>query len=332
MGAESAGRARATWDLTAVGDLCADLVLANPPGQPVAGRELLVEDARLALGGATAILAAAAARLGLRARLVGKVGDDVFGHFLLGELGRAGVNTDLVVIAPTERTAVTVALSRPDDRALLTYAGTIATFGPADLSPAALDDTRHLHLSSYFLQRALQPACADLFRRARARGITTSLDTGDDPDEGWEAGLADLLPATDYFFPNEREALGIAGATRADEAAARLAARSGGAVVVKRGAAGAYALVGGAALCQPAYRVAAVDTTGAGDVFDAGYLWGLLRGDSPRDCLRRAAAAGALATTWLGGQSDELRPDRVARLIAGDGGAAGGGASGGPDD
>lgn len=303
------------WDLTAVGDIAADLIMSNLATPLLPGRESVVEDARFALGGATAILAAAAARLGLRTRLIGAVGDDMIGQFALGELERAGVDIALVAVQRGATTAVTVSLSGPADRALVTHLGTIATFGMADIPDAAWEGTRHLHISSFFLQRALQPDCATIFRRARARGIATSLDAGDDPADQWDSGIRETLAAVDLFLPNEREATRLCDTANADDAVALLVAWVPE-VVMKRGSAGAIASVAGRRWQTPAFAVPSVDTTGAGDVFDAGYLWGRLNGQQPRECLRRGAAAGALATTWLSGQSARLTARAVEELMA----------------
>ncbi|MFN8514480.1 MAG: carbohydrate kinase family protein [Thermomicrobiales bacterium] len=301
------------WDITAIGDIAVDLIMVNPAGEPRPGTETLVEDARVALGGSTALLAAAAARLGLRVRLVGKVGDDLFGQFLLGALTQAGVDTTLVRVVP-ERSAITVALSKSDDRALVTYAGTIATLAASDIPSAALEGTRRLHIGSYFLQRTLQPDCAAILQRAQARGIATSLDPGDDPDDTWDAELARVLPHVDCFLPNEREATRIAGMESPAAALAALARRVPS-VAIKLGVEGAVARVGGAEHRVSAYPVRAIDTTGAGDAFDAGFLWGVVRGLPPRECLRLGAATGALATTWPGGHDARLSPALVRDLI-----------------
>lgn len=303
------------WDVTAVGDIAADLVMADLASPVLPGRESIVADARLALGGATAIFAAAAARLGLRVRLIGAVGDDTFGRFARDELARAGVGTALVRTERGATTAVTVSLSGPADRALITHLGTIATFAAADIPDAAWEKTRHLHISSFFLQHALQPDCTALFQRARARGIATSLDTGDDPTDRWDSGIWEALAAVDMLFPNEREATRLCGTTDPDTALALLAARVPE-VAMKRGGAGAVAVVAGQRWETPAFAVPSMDTTGAGDVFDAGYLWGRLNGQSPHECLRRGAAAGALATTWLGGQGARLTARAVEELMA----------------
>ena len=179
----------------------------------------------------------------------------------------------------------------------------------------ALENTRHLHISSFFLQKALQPGCADLFRRARERGLTTSLDTGDDPDDVWDSGLAAVLAQVDVFFPNRREATRITGTTQPIAALERLAPAVAN-VVVKLGGDGAIASIQGKRLQVGSYPVPAGQyTTGAGDAFDAGFLRAHLRGMPVEECLRWAAAAGALATTWLGGHNSQLTEDAVRRLV-----------------
>ena len=157
------------WDLTAIGDVNVDLIMARPEREPAIGQEILVEDLYLTVGGATALLAADAARLGLSVRLVGKVGADHLGAMIVGELAAAGVDTSLVQPDSALHTGITVSLTWPRDRALITYAGPIAALRAEDVPSEALEDTRHVHVSSFFLQRALQPGLAGLFRRAGLR-------------------------------------------------------------------------------------------------------------------------------------------------------------------
>ena len=303
------------WDLTAVGDVNADLIMAEPERPPTLGQEILVKDAYLTLGGATSLLAAAAARLGLAVRMVGKVGDDYLGRSLIADLQAAGVDTSLIIVDPSLRTGITVSLTWPDDRALVTYDGPIARLTAEEVPPAAFENTRHLHVSSFFLQKALQPGCAGLFRRAREMGLTTSLDTGDDPADRWDSGLVEALGHVDVFFPNRREACQIAQMSDPIAALDRLAARIP-TVAVKLGREGAIASIRGQRLRVGAFRVCPVDTTGAGDSFNAGFLRAYLRGLPAEECLLWGAAAGALSTTWLGGQSAQMTAAAVERLIA----------------
>jgi sugar/nucleoside kinase (ribokinase family) len=302
------------FDLVAIGDVCIDLIVRGAPPAPIPGRELLVESAQVVLGGSTCLLAAAAARLGLRVAIVGLVGADAVGQFARGELTAAGVHVGALLVDPSIGTGITISLSGEHERALLTSMGTIPHLSARQIPVELLGGARHLHVSSYFLQKALQADCATLFRHVHALGLTTSLDTGDDPDDRWGDGLRETLATVDMFFPNEREALRISGEDGAERALGWLADFVP-VTVVKLGAAGAIARVHGEQMCQKGYRVRSLDTTGAGDVFNAGYLWGYLQGQPPGECLRRAAAAGALATTWAGGQGPRLSSAAVLQLI-----------------
>jgi sugar/nucleoside kinase (ribokinase family) len=303
-----------SWDLTAVGDINADLIMSEPAAPPALGQEVLVKDAFLTIGGSTSLLSSTAARLGLAVRIVGKIGDDDLGRTLRGELEAAGVDTSLVMVDPAVRTGITVSLTYPHDRALVTYSGPIARLAAEEIPDAAFEHTRHFHVSSYYLQTALQPGCAGLLRRAREHGMTTSLDTGDDPDDRWDSGLAAVLPEVDVFLPNRREALQISDEGNQVAALDRLAATVPN-VLVKLGPDGAIGVVRGQRLSIAAYNVRAVDTTGAGDAFGAGFLRAYLRGLSNEDCFRWAAASGALTTTWLGGQNDAMTESAVAEMV-----------------
>ncbi|HEX6674600.1 MAG TPA: PfkB family carbohydrate kinase, partial [Actinomycetes bacterium] len=298
-------------DLLVLGDCNPDLVVRGTDLRPRFGQaEQLVDEARLVVGGSGAIMACGAARLGLRTALVGVVGDDALGHWLLDQLGRRGVDVGGCVVDPRRPTGLTVVLSEPGDRAILTAVGTIAALRVEDVDPERLRAARHLHVSSYYLQSALRPGLAGLFREARRDGRSTSLDPNWDPSGGWDAGLHALLPDTDCLLPNGEEAVRIAAASRrpedphaaagasgrpgdphaaagagpaAVEAAAAALAAAGPLVAVKLGADGAVAAApGGRGLVRvpvPGAATAAVaDTTGAGDSFDAGFLLGHLAG------------------------------------------------------
>jgi sugar/nucleoside kinase (ribokinase family) len=198
-------------------------------------------------------------------------------------------------------TGVTVVLSRGQDRAILTYPGTIAALEPSIVDPGLLRESRHVHVSSAFLQTALMPGLPGLFGVAQDAGATTSIDPNWDPAERWDGGLRDVLPSTDVFLPNEAEVTRISGASDVDDAARRVAEMAG-TVVVKMGAEGAFAVHADAEPVRvSACAVEVVDTTGAGDTFDAGFLAASLEGRSLRDALRFAAACGALSTRASGG-------------------------------
>src|SRR6185295_17290263 len=164
-----------------------------------------------------------------------------------------------------------VSITHPQDRALVTFLGAISALTGRDVPDAAMAGCHHLHASSFFFQEGLRPDFPDLFARARRAGLTTSLDTGFDPSGRWDGGLRETLAETDLFFPNEVELEALTGSSDAAEGLRRLD-NGRTRVVVKLGAHGAMTLDGGAVVQVPAYAVATVDTTGAGDSFNAGFL------------------------------------------------------------
>jgi sugar/nucleoside kinase (ribokinase family) len=283
-------------DLLVVGDANADLLLRGGDLVPAFGqRERLVDHAELVLGGSGAIVAAGAARLGLDVAIVACVGDDPLGRVMLDALRAAGVDVSAVITDPEAPTGVSVALAQADDRAILTAPGALARLRAEDVPDALLARARHLHVASPFLQHGLAPGLRTLAERARG---TTSLDTGWDPQEHWDVPL----DAFDVLLPNAQEALRLAGRTDGDVPAAALdLAARGPLVAVKLGRDGALAADGSELTRVPAARADAVDTTGAGDSFDAGFLAARLLGEDLRGALALGCACGALSTRRAGG-------------------------------
>ena len=289
------------FDLVVVGDLNPDAIVAGEAIEPAFGQtERLADAGTLALGGSGGIVSSGAARLGLRVAHVGVVGDDAAGRFVLDELRERGVDVAWCRVDPTRATGITVALSRGDDRAMLTSPGAIAALRPEDVPAAALGQARHVHMSSFFLQDGLRDGAAELLASARAGGATTSLDSGWDPLDEWAGGLDAALSATDVFLPNGAEARRIAGADDPEHALDRLSARVP-TVAVKLGERGAIARRGSERAAATPPPVSAIDATGAGDSFAAGFLRGVLDGLPLAETLSLAVACGTLSTRALGG-------------------------------
>jgi sugar/nucleoside kinase (ribokinase family) len=287
-------------DLLVVGDCNPDLVLAGPSLRPQFGQgETWVERAELVVGGTSSITACGAARLGLRTAMAGVVGDDLFGRFMLEQLRARGVDTTPVVVHRSLPTGLSAVLTEPGDRATMTFQGTIGALEPGMVGDDLLARVRHVHTGGWFLQGAA-PVLADILRRARAAGATTSLDPGADPDGGWDGGLRSLLPELDQVLPNEAEALALTGAGDVEQAARALAG-VGPAVAVKCGERGVLAVVDGELVHAPALTVDVVDTIGAGDSTDAGWLAGRLLGWPAERTARLAAVCGSLSTRGRGG-------------------------------
>jgi sugar/nucleoside kinase (ribokinase family) len=290
----------APFDLLVLGDLNPDIVLSGEV-EPVFGQaERLVERAHVTMGGSGGIVACGTARLGLKVAMCGVVGDDLFGRWIRKDLDSRGIVTDGIIVDPELPTGLTVVLSRRHDRAILTHPGTITELRAELLDPRLLSETRHIQVSSYFLQRRLAPDLPSLFDEAHRLGVTTSLDPNWDPSEGWDGGLHDVLARTDVFLPNGVEAMRIAGEDAIERAVARLA-RSAGLVVAKLGKEGAIAAEGTNLVRAPGLQVDPTDTTGAGDSFDAGFLASWLAGDPLERAMAIGNACGALSTRALGG-------------------------------
>ncbi len=291
----------AEFDLLVLGDANPDLILSGDEVTPAFGQaERLVDDARLTIGGSGAIAACGAARLGLRVAFVGVVGDDLFGRFMRDELAAREVNVRGMAVDEERPTGVTVVLSTRDDRAMLTALGTIGGLRASLVDPDLLRACRHVHVSSFFLQSELAEELPALFAEAQGRGVSTSIDPNWDPSGAWDGGLMQILSKTDVFLPNAMEAMRLTRISELEEAISRLRAQ-GPLVVVKDGAQGAVAARLGETVALPAFPGPVVDTTGAGDSFDAGFLAAWLEDEPLERCVAIANACGALSTRVQGG-------------------------------
>ncbi len=290
-----------TLDVSVVGELNLDMILYGLPEDMEPEREHLADRLAMTLGSSSAIFAHNLARLGSRVGFISRIGDDPLGVISLERLAEGGVDVSKVrtVSGPTT-TGLTVILPHSRDRHILTYPGTMFEMNFEDLDIDYLASARHFHLSSFYLHRALQPRIPELFQIMKSRGLTTSLDTNDDPDDRWEGGLRETLRHVDVFFPNEREARRITGCNDLQEAIARLA-KMVPLLVVKLGEDGALARRGGEQVTSPRTQVDFVDPVGAGDSFDAGFIRQFVHGADLATCLAWANRAGGFSTTRPGG-------------------------------
>jgi len=284
-------------DITIAGEINLDLILYGLPEHMPTERELLVSGFAITLGSSSAILAHNLAALGNRVGFVTKVGDDSFGALAVERLRERGV--DLARIAHGAKSGVTLILPHGPERHILTYPGTISELRFEDLDLDYLASARHFHMSSLFLQRELLPRVPELFRRMKSAGLTTSLDTNDDPEDRWDSVL-EILPHVDILLPNEREAMKMSRADDLETALSRLA-QLVETIVVKMGASGAVAIREGHRFSAPAVPVTVIDPIGAGDSFDAGFLHQFLRGADLATCLAYGNLCGAFSATDCGG-------------------------------
>jgi len=286
------------------GELNLDLVLRNYLSFPVLGQETLVEDATLTLGSSGAICAAGLAKLGNQVFFAGKLGPDSWGDACLEFLSKLGVDSSRVIRDAAVKTGITVSITSPRDRAMVTYLGAMEAMHAGEVSGFGFDGFHHLHISSVFLQRALRPGLPALLAQAHAAGLTTSIDPGFDPQENWGRDILEALEEVDVFLPNEVELAGLTGLSSPAEALQALKNRRT-LTVAKLGSQGCAALEHGELVRVAAIPVEPVDTTGAGDSFNAGFLHAWLRKTPLRDALLFGAACGAMSTQGAGGTTTQ---------------------------
>jgi sugar/nucleoside kinase (ribokinase family) len=288
-------------EVCVIGELNLDLILYGLPRELPLDQELLASGLALTLGSSSAIVAHNLCVLGTKVGFISKIGTDSLGKMAMDRLSTASVDVSHVKQATgNTSTGLTVVLPHARDRHMLTYPGTMFEMQYSDIDMDYVFGARHLHLSSFFLHRALRPQIPDLFRKAKEAGLTTSLDTNDDPEDLWGQDLHSVLKYVDLFFPNEREAKKIARTEDSSQAAIRLAELVK-IVAMKRGSRPAICRTGNEQweLAPPSVQVA--DDVGAGDTFNAGFLYLYLQGRKLEDCLAFANIMAAYSVTKEGG-------------------------------
>jgi sugar/nucleoside kinase (ribokinase family) len=297
-----------------IGELNVDGVATGLLRTPKLGSEIIASDFKLTLGSASAIFACGVAKLGHQVTFISKTGADELGDFCLNKLREAGISTRNVVRDSDTKTGVTLSLSTRKDRALVTFLGAIASLEYGDLRMPALKGKRHLHMTSYFLQNALRPSFPRIFEEAHSAGLSTSFDPNSDPTHSWGDDIGGVLAHTDVLFLNRTEALQLTRARNTRTALKALAAQVPCAVI-KLGPKGAVAMRGGRIASAPGFRVEAMDTTGAGDSFAAGFISAYLKNYSLEECLRVGNACGALSTLMAGGTTGQPDTKTLNRFL-----------------
>jgi sugar/nucleoside kinase (ribokinase family) len=297
------------FDVMVAGDLFVDLIMSDFDAWPEPGTEVRAKGFHREVGGGAAITACGLAKLGSRTAVFGVVGEDT-GEWVAKRLQSCGVITSGLRFDPLEPTAISVAVSTPEDRAFLTYMGANVRL-PALLDRAEFGSARHIHLATPpDLERG-----RDLLEAIRREGCTVSLDVGWHEDWLADPRAMKFLELVDVFFPNEREAQRMTG-ERDGERCLRAFEKAGAKdVAMKAGRNGAMLLSNREILREGAVAVKSIDTTGAGDCFDAGFLHFWLKRESPAICLRAGAICGAASTEAYGGINGFPKLERVEREL-----------------
>lgn len=309
------------YDVITVMDICADLIVSGGDVVPKFGQaEQLVNEYTLEMGGAACIFACQTAKLGLKTLRIGKTGRDAFGSLVLQRLNAAGVDTSRIAAEDGMKTGLGIALINGNDRAILTCTGTIDAAGPQLLDEELIKQTHHLHVASYFLLKKMQSAWPGIAKLCKKHRVTVSLDPNWDPLEKWDSGILSLLDYTDIFMPNQNELIHIAGECDQEHAAEKLLERVP-VIAVKKGTGGAVLYTRDAVYRESAFDTGLpyVDSVGAGDSFNGGFICGFLGGRPIEDCLKLGCVCGAYSVTKSGGikgQTDMKGLNDLKGLIA----------------
>jgi sugar/nucleoside kinase (ribokinase family) len=302
-------------DVLTFGDLCVDLILSGKDVVPEFGqKEKLIENYSLEMGGSCSIFACQTGKLGLKTAVLGRVGEDEFGQLILKVLKKAGVSTEYIKTDSCLKTGITTALNTGNDRAILTYNGTIDSIEIEDISDELLGNVRHFHIGSYFLMKKAQPLYPDILKKLKKNGATISLDTNWDPEEKWDSGINNILQYVDIFFPNENEAMAITKEENAEKAIEKLK-EIVPIVAVKKGEYGAVVYSNGRIYTADALSMNVTDTVGAGDSFDGGFIYGFLNGKSIQECARIGCICGSLNTRLSGGTNGQPNVNELEKWI-----------------
>jgi len=290
----------ASRDVSVIGELNLDLIFYGLPQELQLEREHLAKELSITLGSSSAIFAHNLALLGNKVGFSSCIGSDPLGEICVQRLAESGVDLSRVRRLQGKTTGLSVILPQRTQRFILTYPGTMYDLSEKDLDLHYIFDAKHLHVSSYFLQKALRPHFIDIFRKAKAAGLSTSLDTNDDPEDRWSTDVQLLLKYVDILLPNEREACKLAQVEDVERAAENLSQKVP-IVVIKRGGQGALARAAKQKYSGFPPVVDVADPVGAGDSFDAGFVHQFIRGAKMEECLKFANIVGALSVTRAGG-------------------------------
>lgn len=297
------------------GFVCADLVLRPVDDLPPPGGNRFVDDATLFVGGCAANAAVAFARLGFDVAVAGRVGDDPLGRLVRQALEVDGVHTGGLLVTAAA-TAINTALVAGDgDRSFYVFPGACAHLVPGDLPDALLAGFDHLHLAAIGALPGLAgEAAADVARRARALGLSTSLDITLNPPRDSAADIGPVLPTVDLFLPNETEAQAVLGAGEIDDLLDRGLTHGIQVMGLKQGERGCSLAARHERVHVAAISVPSIDTVGAGDAWSAAVVFGWRHGWPLAEIGRFANAAGALCTLAPGGTAGMADTPSIRRL------------------
>jgi len=305
------------YDIAAIGELNVDVILNGIESEPEIGKEKFAQDMTLTLGSSTAIFAANAASLGSKVCFVGMIGRDSFGSLVKTSLEARGVDTSYLVESDTP-TGASICMSYGEDRAVLTYQGSMDIMGFDDMDLSVFDQAKHIHLSSIFMQSGVLRDIDKILNLAAEKGVTVSLDTQWDPIEKWAFDYKRLLPKITVFMPNEKELQNLTGKPDLESAINEVTPYLGCAMMLKCGSDGSILIKkDGERVHLPAFlNKEVVDAIGAGDSCNSGFVSAFVKGFPLEECQRIGNLTGAVNTTAAGGTGAFASLDAVRKVCS----------------
>ena len=278
---------------------------------------LILDEIRIAPAGSAAGTAVGLAKLGLSVAAIGAVGDDRLGDVLVRALDSFGIDTSRIVRKPGVQTSASILPIRPNgDRPALHAIGANPHFMLADVAWDLIEGAAHLHMGGNDVMRGLgRGGAAEILRRAKDAGASTSMDMLSEGAPRTLEILAPCLHLVDWFMPNAEQACRLTGAKTSDEAARILLERGACGVILTMGAGGSLLVSPRETIHLPAHEISAIDTSGCGDAYCAGFIRAMLLGWTPRESMRLANAAAALVAQGLGSDAGIVDLEQTLRFM-----------------
>lgn len=290
------------WDVYVYGDINIDLVIPGIERLPLPGQEDVVDTMNTYVGGGAALFTLGLGKLGLNPVFQGTIGDDCYGKFIVDEFKNKNVDDTLLTTSKLNKTGISISFTNDQDRSFLTYRGTNDEIDLSKVDLERVKESKHIHLTGYMGSKNHNQYIELLKKIKENQGTTVSFDVGWDDAGEWYQEIYELFPYIDVLFMNETEAMHYSRKDSAEEAIKDFS-KTCSLVVAKLGKQGAVAIHNGQDYAAKAYKVEAIDTTGAGDSFNAGFIYGFLKNKTIEDCLKCGNGCGALSVTALGGNT-----------------------------
>lgn len=280
-----------------IGNVNPDIVLIDVNEYPQMGQELWINDCKVVMGGGAGNCSIDLSKLGCSTYLLSKVGTDFFGKFLLEGFNKYNVNTQFVQVNEKIMTGMSIAITKKKERSFISFKDKQSHINFNNMSDNDLQRFSHVHLMGY--NKKNSNSYIEFCKRVKALNISISADVGWDSTEKWDSSILNFLKEVDIFIPNEVEAKNYSGKENKIDALDFLS-NYVDTIVIKLGGNGCIAKSKGKFFKKSSFNVQTIDTIGAGDAFDSGFIYAYINGMDIEKCLDYANTCGAISTTLYG--------------------------------